>query len=91
MTRTSATINVPRLIAAMEAGDYTLVAAAAVCGVSTRTITTILRGEWPTRLDAFYRVVRGLGVPMEEALHDGSSQKARLYVLPHRFNGKEIA
>jgi hypothetical protein len=51
-------------------------ATAAKVGVNNKTLTKILNGEMPRRLDAFYRVIDGLKIPIEEALLYGSTPKA---------------
>lgn len=92
MIRTNASINVARFLIAMEAKHYTLVAAAANCGVSTRTLARVLRGEWPERLDAFWRVARGLDIPIEEAIINARPFKTKgLHLVSNRWSDKEIA
>jgi hypothetical protein len=59
---------------------------AATCanvGVNNKTLSKILNGQIPQRLDAFYRVIDGLKIPMEEAVINGTAhQTARLLLLP---------
>lgn len=68
-----ATINVTRFVAAMEAKQLKIVDACALCGVNNKTLAMILRGEFPKRIDAFYRVVNGLQIPIGEALFSATT------------------
>lgn len=87
------TVNVVRILQAMEAKQLKVVDACAVCGVNNKTLAKILRGEIP-RLDAFYRVVNGLQIPFQEALiapTHKETERSRLYLLPDRRKPNEIA
>jgi transcriptional regulator with XRE-family HTH domain len=70
----------------MKARGWGLVETAVRVGVSNKTLAKILDGKLPKRLDALYRVLDGLKIPIEEALIDASShqtkERPRLYVLP---------
>lgn len=87
----NATINVARFVQAMEAKQLKIVDACALCGVNNKTLAKILRGEFPRRIDAFYRVINGLQIPVSEALIGTASQAPRLYVLPDRRKPAQIA
>lgn len=80
-----ATINVARFIQAMEAKQLKVVDTCALCAVNNKTLAKILRGEFPQRIDAFYRVVNGLEIPIQEALIGVSThQTPRLQLVHHR-------
>ncbi|MBI2999136.1 MAG: hypothetical protein HYY46_11940 [Deltaproteobacteria bacterium] len=61
---------------------------AATCanvGVNNKTLAKILNGQVPRRLDAFYRVIDGLNVPIQEALNGTAPQaekRPKLHVVP---------
>jgi len=88
------TVNVVRILQAMEAKQLRVVDACAVCGVNNKTLAKILRGEVPRRIDAFYRVVNGLQIPVQEAViarTHKTTQGPQLYVVPNRRKHNEIA
>jgi hypothetical protein len=62
------TVNVARILQAMEAKQLKIVDVCAVCSVNNKTLAKILQGEVPRRIDAFYRVVNGLQIPFEEVV-----------------------
>jgi transcriptional regulator with XRE-family HTH domain len=76
-----ATINVARFIQAMEVKQLKVVDVCAVCGVNNKTLAKILRGEFPGRIDAFYRIINGLQIPISEALIGTTPSAPRLQVL----------
>jgi hypothetical protein len=79
----NAQINVPRILAGMKANGWGVAATCVNVGVNNKTLAKILNGQIPRRLDAFYRVIDGLKIPIEEALISGSAHKAaRLHVVP---------
>ena len=87
-------VNVPRILQAMEAKQLNIVDACAVCGVNNKTLAKILRGELPRRIDAFYRVVNGLQIPFQEAViatTHKTTERSRLYVVPNRRKPNEVA
>ena len=86
-----AQINVARILQAMEAKQLKVIDACAVCGVNNKTLAKIMRGEFPRRIDAFYRVVNGLNIPIQEALIAPTSQTPRLTVLPGGRRPSQIA
>jgi hypothetical protein len=53
----NATVNVPRILQAMKEKGWGVAATCVNCGVNNKTLTKILNGEVPRRLDAFYRVL----------------------------------
>ena len=80
-------INVPRILQAMEAKRLKIVDVCDVCGVNNKTLAKILRGQVPRRIDALYRVVNGLQIPFKEAViavTHKATQRPRLYVVPGR-------
>jgi transcriptional regulator with XRE-family HTH domain len=88
----NATINVARFIQAMEAKHLKVIDACAVCSVNNKTLAKILRGEFPARIDAFYRVVNGLQIPVSEALISvGTPQTPRLQLVSNRRQPPQVA
>ncbi len=79
-----AAVNVPRILQAMKAKGWGVAATCANVGVNNKTLAKILDGKIPRRLDAFYRVIDGLNIPIQEAVIAPTHQKAegRLYLLP---------
>jgi len=73
----TATINVPRILEAMKNHGWLVVGTCVNCKINNKTLAKVLKGEMPRRLDAFYRLLDGLGVPIEEALIGGSHQAAQ--------------
>jgi transcriptional regulator with XRE-family HTH domain len=87
-------IRVSRILQAMAAKQLKVVDACAVCGVNNKTLSKILRGEMPRRIDAFFRVLDGLQIPYEEAVIDRTykaAQGSRLYVVPSRRKPDQVA
>ena len=80
----NAQVNVPRILQAMKVKGWGKAEAAARLGVNNRTLHKVLNGEMPKRLDAFYRVIDGLNIPITEAVLNGGthqvSQRPRLVV-----------
>jgi len=88
----NASVNVARIIEAMREKGWGVRDTCVNCGVNNKTLSSVLAGKVPKRLDALYRLLDGLEITTQEALiNGGSSQKARLYVLSNRWRGKEIA
>lgn len=58
----------------MKLKGWGVAATAVNVGVNNKTLAKILDGKVPRRLDAFYRVVDGLNIPIEEALIGGTYQ-----------------
>ena len=73
----NAQVNVPRILQAMKAKGWGVQATCAFAGVNNKTLKKILDGEVPKRLDAFYRLIDGLNIPISEAVlsHGGTYQK----------------
>jgi transcriptional regulator with XRE-family HTH domain len=79
----NAQVNVPRILQAMKKQGWGVAATAVNCGVNNKTLSKILNGQVPQRLDAFYRVIDGLKIPIEEAvIHASAPKAAELYLLP---------
>ena len=80
----NAHVNVPRILQGMKKNGWGVAATCANVGVNNKTLSKILNGQVPSRLDAFYRVIDGLKIPIEEALsnHGTAHQTPRLTVLP---------
>jgi len=81
----NAQINVPRILEAMKAHKWGRVATCIHCGINNKTLAKVLSGTVPGRLDAFYRLLDGLNIPIEEALIGGSHQaekRPRFHVVP---------
>ena len=70
-----------KLLAAMARKGWNLRDTYVNCGLDNRTLNKILAGEMPARIDAFYRLCRGLGVEVEDVL---------LSVQPHEKRRAEI-
>jgi hypothetical protein len=68
---------------------------AATCvnvGVNNKTLAKILNGQVPSRLDAFYRVIDGLKIPIEEAIiHGGAHKTAQLHLVSGGRRDSNIA
>ena len=73
----NARVNVPRVLQAMKARGWGVQATCAFTGVNNKTLKKVLDGEIPKRLDAFYRLIDGLQIPIAEAVinHGGTYQK----------------
>jgi hypothetical protein len=88
----NAQVNVPRILQGMKKQGWGVAAAAVNCGVNNKTLGKILKGEIPQRLDAFYRVIDGLGIPIQEAVINGGAHKtARLHVVSDRRREADFA
>ena len=64
----NAAVNVPRILMAMKQNGWGVAATCVNVGVNNKTLAKILDGKVPRRLDAFYRVIDGLKIPIQEAL-----------------------
>ena len=75
----------PRVLETMKARDWGLVETAVRVGVSNKTLAKILDGKIPKRLDALYRILDGLKIPIEEALINASTyqtkERPKLYLV----------
>jgi len=83
----NASINVPRILQAMEIRQLKIVDVCRLCGVNNKTLAKILRGEVPRRIDALYRVLNGLQISSQEVVVAPTHQKAqgsRLRVVSNR-------
>ena len=84
----NAAVNVPRILRAMKLKGWVVQATCAYTGINNKTLKKVLDGKVPKRLDAFYRLIDGLNVPITEALIDGSAHqeksRAKLVVLNRR-------
>ena len=79
----NATVNVPRILEGMKRQGWGVAATCANCGVNNNTLKHVLNGKVPKRLDAFYRILDGLKIPIGEAVIHGSTPKtARIHLLP---------
>jgi hypothetical protein len=88
----NATVNVTRILQAMKRNGWGVAATCANVGVNNKTLAKVLNGEVPQRLDAFYRVIDGLKIPIEEALlHGGAPKTAKLHLLPGGRRDTDIA
>ena len=85
-------INVPLIIESMHKKGWTVTETCANCGVTSKTLRSVLNGVKPRRLDALFRILDGLEISAEEALKNGGTpEKARLYVLSDRRGGPSVA
>lgn len=90
----NARVNVPRILAAMKTNGWGVAATCVNVGVNNKTLGKILNGQVPRRLDAFYRVIDGLNIPIREALIGGTYQTAqgsRLHLVSGGRRGHEVA
>jgi hypothetical protein len=62
-------INVPAILGAMRRHGWGVRATCINCGVNCDTLKKILDGRMPKHLDAWYRLMNGLELKEEEALH----------------------
>jgi hypothetical protein len=69
----NARVNVPRIVEGIKRAGWGVAATCVNVGVNNKTLTKILDGQVPRRLDAFYRVIDGLKIPIEEALINGGA------------------
>ena len=89
----NARINVPRIVEAMKAHGWGVVGTCVNCGVNNKTLAKVLRGDVPRRLDALYRLLDGLKIPIEEALIGGThktAQRSRLHVVSGGRSGHTL-
>src|SRR5262249_32974963 len=77
----NAAVNVPRILMAMKQNGWGVAATCVNVGVNNKTLAKILNGQIPRRLDAFYRVIDGLKIPIEEALIGGAPKTTRLHLV----------
>ncbi len=87
-------VNVPRILQAMNAKGWGIHATAVNCGMNNKTVSRILDGKVPRRVDAIGRLVNGLNIPIQEALiapTHKATQGPRLYVVPSRRKPNEVA
>lgn len=61
-------VNVPRILAEMARRNWTQAEACAVLGVNSRTLANVLKGNMPRRLDALFRILNGLNIPIEQGV-----------------------
>jgi hypothetical protein len=88
----NAQVNVPRILQAMKKNGWGVAATCVNVGVNNKTLAKILNGQVPHRLDAFYRVIDGLQIPIQEAVINGSTHKtAKLHVVSGGRGEKNIA
>ncbi|MGH7796623.1 MAG: hypothetical protein ACREQ2_17295 [Candidatus Binatia bacterium] len=62
------TIDAARILGAMAGKGLKIVDVCALCRVNNKTLAKILRGEIPRRIDALYRVLNGLQIPVQEVV-----------------------
>jgi transcriptional regulator with XRE-family HTH domain len=88
-----ARVNVRRILEAMEARRWGIAATAVNCGMNNKTVTKILDGEIPSRLDALYRLCDGLKISIQEALIVPTSKvpPRPLYVVSGGRRGKTFS
>jgi len=63
-------------------------------GLTARHWQGFLGGEFPDRIDAFYRLVNGLQIPFQEAVIAPTSKAAqglRLHLVPDRRKPNQVA
>jgi hypothetical protein len=84
-------VNVPAIVQAMREKDWGVTDTCAKCRVNHKTLSKVLKGQFPKRLDAWYRLLNGLGITEKEALIAGAPQAAKLYFLPGRRRDPEVA
>jgi transcriptional regulator with XRE-family HTH domain len=88
----NAVVNDPRILEAMKKNGWGIAATCINVGVNNKTLSKILNGQVPSRLDAFYRCIDGLKIPIEEALIHGSAPKtATIHLLPGGRRDQNIA
>jgi hypothetical protein len=88
-----ASVNVPRILQVMAARQLRIVDVCRLCHVNNKTLAKMLRGEIP-RLDAVFRLLNGLEIPLQEVLIAPTHKKAagsRLYVVPDRRKLQQVA
>jgi lambda repressor-like predicted transcriptional regulator len=85
-------VDVARILEGMKRQGWGVAACCVNCGVNNKTLSKILDGKVPKRLDAFYRVLDGLKIPMGEALIHGSTPKtAQIHLLPNRRRDTQVS
>jgi len=88
----NAQVNVPRILEGMKKHGWGVAACCVNCRVNNKTLTKILNGQVPSRLDAFYRVLDGLKIPIGEAvIHGGTPKAAQIHLLPSGRRDSNIA
>jgi transcriptional regulator with XRE-family HTH domain len=87
----NAHVNVPRILQGMKQNGWGVAATCVNCGVNNKTLAKILNGEVPRRLDAFYRVLDGLKIPIGEALNGTASQTPRLTLVRGGRQSPQVA
>jgi hypothetical protein len=87
----NASVNVPRILEGMKKNGWGVAATCVNVGVNNKTLAKILDGQVPRRLDAFYRVIDGLKIPIQEALIGTSSQAPRLTVVRGGRHSSQVA
>ena len=70
----SARPNVVRILAAMQRQGWGVKDTCVNCSMNNKTLSRILRGEMPSRIDAIYRLSEGLKIPIEQILINGTAQ-----------------
>jgi hypothetical protein len=87
-------VNVPRILQAMNAKGWGVHTTAVNCGMNNKTVSRILDGKVPRRVDAMGRLANGLDVPIQEvfvAPTHKTTQGPRLYVVHNRRKPDEVA
>jgi len=87
-------VNVSRILQAMNAKGWGVHATAVNCGMNSKTVSRILDGKVPRRVDAMGRLANGLDVPIQEvfiAPTHKATQGPRLYVVPNRRKSDKVA
>jgi len=80
------------VIEAMRKKHWTVTETCANCGVTSKTLRSVLMGKVPQRIDALFRILDGLELTAEEALTNAStSKKAGLYLVARGRGGPQIA
>jgi transcriptional regulator with XRE-family HTH domain len=77
----NASVNVPRILRGMKAKGWNVQACCAMAHVNNKTLRKILNGEVPKRLDALFRVLDGLEIPIEQAISNGAVPNRELRVI----------
>jgi transcriptional regulator with XRE-family HTH domain len=87
----NAQVNVARILQAMKKNGWGVAATCVNCGMNNKTLKHILEGKVPRRLDALYRLMDGLKIPIEEAIINGAHQTAKLHLVSDRRRDSNIA
>jgi transcriptional regulator with XRE-family HTH domain len=69
--------NVVRIIAAMNRAGWGIKDTCVNCSMNNKTLSKILKGEMPNRIDALYRLCEGLKIPVEDALINGTYKNSQ--------------